>query len=306
MRFKKTFRYHQWLLVLLLIPNFSPAQPPSYPDTLHRGRLSAVILAESAFYLAGLSYLQFVWYRDHQPVPFHWYNDNAGWLQLDKAGHMYAAYFQSAVGYHALRWAGVSHKKSLLYGGTLGMVLQTPIEIFDGLYEGYGFSWGDMAANAMGTLLFISQQAWLHDQVVRMKFSYAPSDYAQYRPWVLGGTHGERFFQDYNGHTYWLSTNLKSIFRSSSLPSWLNLAVGYSGNGMLAEFSNPEVSRGIRMPDLIRYRQYFLSVDVDLTKLKISNPYLRTFLWLLNYIKIPAPTLEYNRIDGFRLRALYF
>ncbi len=306
MKFEKVSRYYWSLLILLLLPSLTFSQPSSYPDTLHQGRLRTVILAESAFYVAGLSYLQFVWYRNHESVPFHWYNDNAGWLQLDKAGHMYTAYFQSSVGYHALRWAGVSHKKSLLYGGTLGIVLQTPIEIFDGLYEGYGFSWGDMIANAAGSVLFITQQAWLNDQVVRMKFSYSPSDYAQYRPWVLGSTQGERFFQDYNGHTYWLSTNLKSIFRSSSLPTWLNLAIGYSGNGMLAEFRNPEVSRGIQMPDLIRYRQYFLSVDVDMTKLKINSPYIGSLFWLLNYVKIPAPTLEYNRVDGLRLRALYF
>lgn len=295
-----------YFLALILCTHFTFAQSFTYPDTLHHGRLRTVILAESTFYVAGLSYLQFVWYRDHESVPFHWYNDNAGWLQLDKAGHMYAAYFESEIGYHALRWAGVSHQKSLLYGGTLGLVLQTPIEIFDGLYEGYGFSWGDMIANAVGSALFLSQQAWLHDQVVRMKFSYSPSNYAQYRPWVLGSTHGERFFQDYNGHTYWLSTNLKSIFRSSSLPPWLNVALGYSGNGMLAEFRNPEVSRGIQMPDLVRYRQYFLSVDVDLTKLEIYNPFLKKVFWALNYIKIPAPTLEYNRVDGLRLRALYF
>ena len=294
-----------FLLATVLLVSTTSAQS-TYPDTLHTGRLRGVILAESTFYAAGLSYLQFVWYRDHESVPFHWYNDNDGWLQLDKAGHMYAAYFESEIGYHALRWAGVSHKKSLWYGGTLGLVLQTPIEVFDGLYEGYGFSWGDMIANAAGSALFITQQAWLGEQAVRMKFSYSPSSYAQYRPWVLGETHGERFFQDYNGHTYWLSANLKSIFRSSRLPPWLNVAWGYSGNGMLSEFRNPEVSRGIQMPSLTRYRQFFLSVDVDLTKLPVSNPYLKKVLWALNYIKIPAPTLEYNRVDGFKVRALYF
>lgn len=295
-----------FLLITVLTISTTLAQSPTYPDTLRRDRLRAVILAESAFYAAGLSYLQFVWYRNHKSVPFHWYNDNAGWLQLDKAGHMYAAYFESEIGYHALRWAGVSHKKALWYGGTLGLVLQTPIEVFDGLYEGYGFSWGDMVANAAGSALFIAQQARLDEQVVRMKFSYSPSSYAQYRPWVLGSTHGERFFQDYNGHTYWLSANLKSIFRSSNLPPWLNVAWGYSGNGMLSEFRNPEVSRGIRMPDLTRYRQFFLSVDVDLTKLPIANPFLKKMLWALNYIKIPAPALEYNRAKGLRLRVIHF
>ena len=298
-------------IICLLVSFFASihltnAQSPTHPDTLNPARLRTVILAESAFYVAGLSYLQFVWYQDHQRVPFHAYNDNAGWLQLDKAGHMYAAYFESAIGYHSLRWARVSRRKSLIYGGLLGLVLQTPIEVFDGLYEGYGFSWGDMAANAAGSLLFTAQEALWDQQIIRMKFSYSPSAYAQYRPWVLGDTQAERFFQDYNGHTYWLSLNLPSLFRSSSLPPWLNVAVGYSGNGMLAEFSNPTVSRGIRMPDLIRHRQYFLSVDLDLSRIKTQNPFLRRILHVLNIIKVPAPSLEYNRVDGLRFRAIYF
>ena len=294
-----------WLNIFIVI-NLSEAQPLTHPDTLNPARLRTVIIAESAFYVAGLSYLQFVWYRNHERVPFHWYNDNAGWLQLDKAGHAYAAYFESAIGYHALRWAGVSRHKALWYGGLLGLVLQTPIEVFDGLYEGYGFSWGDMGANAAGSALFMVQEAWLGRQAVRMKFSYAPSPYAQYRPWVLGESPGQRFFQDYNGHTYWLSLNLHSVAPSWGLPPWLNVAVGYSGNGMLSEFTNPAFSRGIRMPDLVRHRQYFLSVDLDLTQIPVRNAYLRGLFRVLNIIKIPAPALEFNRVDGLRLRAVYF
>ena len=294
------------LFCFFAIPHLAAAQPRSYPDTLHPARLRTVIMAESAFYVAGLSYLQFVWYRNHERVPFHWYNDNRGWLQLDKAGHAYAAYFESAIGYHALRWAGVSRRKSLWYGGMLGVVLQTPIEVFDGLYEGYGFSWGDMAANAAGSLLFAGQQALWDEQRVRMKFSYAPSPYAQYRPWVLGETHGQRLFQDYNGHTYWLSLNFNSVAPQWGLPPWLNVALGYSGNGMLSEFTNPAFSRGIRMPDLARHRQYFLSVDLDLTRFNPRSRLLRSLFRALNLVKIPAPALEYNRVDGLRLRPVYF
>ncbi len=294
-------------IVLVIVSTLTTVGQSSIaPDSVSSSRLRTVILAESAFYVAGLSYLQFVWYQDHERVPFHTYNDNAGWLQLDKAGHTFAAYFESAIGYHSLRWAGVNRRKSLLYGGLLGLVLQTPIEVFDGLYEGYGFSWGDMVANAAGSLLFVTQEALWEQQLVRMKFSYAPSSYAQYRPWVLGDTQIERFFQDYNGHTYWLSFNLPSLFNSSLLPPWLTIAIGYSGNGMLAEFTNPTFSRGIRMPDLIRYRQYFLSVDLDLSRIDVQNPYLQALLRVLNSIKFPAPTLEYNRVTGLRFRPIYF
>ncbi|WP_338760705.1 DUF2279 domain-containing protein [Bernardetia sp. ABR2-2B] len=269
-------------------------------------RLSVVILSKSAFYIAGNSYLQFVWYKDHKPVPFHFYNDNKGWLQLDKVGHFYAAYHESKVGYNSLKWADVSDKKAFWYGGFLGLILQTPIEIFDGLYEGYGFSVGDMIANASGSGLFMTQQHFFKEQIILPKFSYSPSPYAKYRPWVLGESHTNRFFQDYNGHTYWFSTNLKRIFKNKNIPSWLNIAFGYSGNGMLAEFENPEFSRGIEMPKLERHRQFLLSLDVDMTKIKTKSKFLKGLLGTINLLKIPAPALEYNKEKGFVVHGIYF
>jgi len=59
----------------------------------------------------------------------------------------------------------------LIYGGMLGFMLQAPIEILDGMYEGWGFSWGDMAANAAGSGLVIGQELLFNEQVVKYKFS---------------------------------------------------------------------------------------------------------------------------------------
>ena len=85
----------------------------NYPDTLNRKILSTAIIAESAFYLGGMSYLQFIWYKDHDRVPFHFYNDNSGYLQVDKFGHAFGAYMESYIGYHWLRRAGVPKNKSI-------------------------------------------------------------------------------------------------------------------------------------------------------------------------------------------------
>ena len=41
---------------------------------------------------------------------------------MDKAGHAFSAYHESLASYRALRWAGVSKKKALIYGGTAGIV----------------------------------------------------------------------------------------------------------------------------------------------------------------------------------------
>ena len=264
-----------------------------------------VIGSEAGIYTTGLSFLAFIWYKDKERVPFHWYDDSKGYLQMDKAGHAFGAYWESRAAYHALRWAGVSRKKALWFGGTAGLVFQTPIEIFDGLYEGWGFSWPDMAANAFGAALFSAQEAIWNEQRITMKFSYSPSIYPSYHP-ILGESPVESFFLDYNAHTYWLSGNLKSLSGIKALPPWLNIAVGYSANGMIYEYYNPIWYNGRLLPYLPRYRQWLLSLDVDFTKIPTRKRWLKQVYGFLNLIKIPFPTLEYSRAFGFRLYPIYF
>ena len=44
--------------------------------------------------------------------------------------------------------------------------------------------------------------------------------------------------KDYNGQTYWLSANLKSFFKKSNVPTWLNISVGYGAEGMFGATEN--------------------------------------------------------------------
>ncbi|GAB3332768.1 DUF2279 domain-containing protein [Marivirga atlantica] len=277
----------------------------SHPDTLNKVALRKVILTESVSYAAGLSFLHFIWYKDTDRVPFHYYDDSKGYLQLDKGGHAFTAYRESAAAYRALRSSGVSKKKALLFGGPMGLVFQTPIEIFDGLYEGWGFSWSDMIANTFGSALFMAQEVAFDQQILLMKFSYSPSPYAAYYP-PLGDTPVEQFFYDYNGHTYWLSANINSIVENSWVPDWLNVAVGYSGNGMLKEFENPSTYRGEALPEFIRHRQCILSLDIDFSRIHTDRKWLKMILRAANLIKVPFPALEYNKVEGFVFRSLYF
>ncbi len=295
-------------LLILLASSMANGQVKSetaYPDSIDKSELRKVILTESVSYAAGLSFLHFIWYKDTDRVPFHYYDDSKGYLQLDKGGHAFTAYRESAAAYRALRSAGVSKKKALLFGGPIGLVFQTPIEIFDGLYEGWGFSWSDLIANTFGSALFMAQEVAFDQQILLMKFSYSPSPYAAYYP-PLGDTPVEQFFYDYNGHTYWLSANINSIVENSWVPDWLNVAVGYSGNGMLKEFENPSTYRGEALPEFIRHRQYILSLDIDFSRIHTDRKWLKMILRAANLIKVPFPALEYNKIEGFVFRPLYF
>lgn len=293
------------LLGLTSILYAQPAFKKNYPDQLNKKRLYTVIGAEAASYAAGLSFLGLIWYKDKERVPFHFYDDTKGYLQMDKAGHAFGAYRESYAVYHALRWAGVPKKKALLYGGPAGLVFQTPIEIFDGLYEGWGFSWPDMVANTFGAALFTSQEILFDEQLILMKFSYFPSIYPDYHT-ALGESHLERFFLDYNAHTYWLSANLQGITKNPNLPKWLNVAVGYSANGMIKEFENPKYYKGESFPHLERYRQFVISLDIDFSKIKSKKKWVQKILRAANLVKLPFPALEINRIDEMRFRPFYF
>ena len=275
-----------------------------HPDSLNKKRLIATSSIASTTYVAGLSYLGFIWYKDHARVPFHFYDDSKGYLQMDKWGHAYSAYYESLAFTRALQWSGLPKKKAAIIGGFSGLLFQTPIEIFDGLYEGWGFSWTDMVANAGGSALFGIQEALLSDQYVRMKFSYSPSGYPIYHA-SLGESEIERFFLDYNAHTYWLSANIRSITKLKT-PTWLNLSFGYSANGMIFEFDNPSIYKGKPFPNLPRYRQYIFSLDVDLSKIKTKSRFLKLVFGAANTIKFPLPAIEFNELGEVKWHFVYF
>lgn len=272
----------------------------------HKTRLAVVVGTGSAVLIAGSFYLSEIWYADRERVPFQFYNDNGGWLQMDKFAHSYVAYHQSYWGYEALRWAGVSKQKALWYGGSLGFMLQLPIEIFDGMYEGYGFSWGDVGANAAGSTLFVVQEMAWNEQRILPKFSFLPSPYPDLRPGTLGRNVGAQLVQDYNAQTYWFSFSPASFFDWDRWPQWLCLSVGYSGEGMLGEFENPDFIRGESVQHIDRYRQYLISLDIDTRKIKTRHKFLQALLHAANLIKIPAPAIEFNRKEGVAFKPLYY
>jgi hypothetical protein len=121
----------------------------------------------------------------------------------------------------------------------------------------------------------------------------------------------ERTLKDYNGQTYWLSVNPWSFAKKSKFPKWLNIAVGYGAGGMLGGYTNtwtdPETNAAHSRTDITRYRQFYLSPDIDLSKITIKGK-TPNILRLLNGLKIkfPLPTLEYNTKGEFKMHAVYF
>ena len=296
-----------FILSFLLSSNtvFSQDSLAVETNKVNKKKLATAIVTESVLYTGLLSGLQFVWYKDSERVPFHLYDDSKGYLQIDKMGHAYGAYAESYLCYKWLRNAGVSKNKSLLYGGTMGIIMQTPIEVFDGIYEGWGFSWSDMAANTAGSLLLIGQELLFDKQLFQYKFSFQRSIYADQSNGYLGDTQLESLFYDYNGHSYWLSTNVNHLIKNDRIPDWLNIAVGYSANGMFGEFENRSSWGGVALPETERYRQFFLSPDLDWTKVPTKSKFVKSLFHALNFIKFPAPAIEYNTQGKLKAHWLY-
>ena len=109
--------------------------------------------------------------------------------------------------------------------------------------------------------------------------------------------------KDYNGQTYWLSFNVHSFTKDSFTPKWLNVAIGYGGEGMLYGNDAEAIENGIIQNP---FRQFYLSLDVDLTKITTKYHFLKTLFSVFNTIKIPAPTLQYDEYNGLRAHFIYF
>ena len=272
-------------------------------DTLHKPRRNAVVITEATAGGLTLLGLNQLWYSDFERSKFQTINDNNEWLQMDKLGHAFTAYQVGKFGADVLDWSGVNKKDQLLYGATLGFSFLTAVEVLDGFSKEWGFSWGDFAANASGTGLYIGQELLWQEQRIALKYSFRRTGFAAQRPDKLGAGFLEESLKDYNGQTYWLSANLHSFFKQSKLPKWLNVAFGYGGEGMLAGTKAKQIEL---FGQQNRRRQYYLSLDIDLTKINTNSHILRTLFNIFNVIKVPLPTVEFTDKNDIKFHAIYF
>jgi len=290
---------------VLTLSFFYGSSQPIKPDSIayNPKRLRAVVISEAAIYAGSLYLLNDLWYKDYPRSSFHFFDDNKEWLQMDKLGHATTSCTIGELGYEALKWCGVENKKAIWYGGSLGSVYLLTIEILDGLSSEWGFSVGDFSANTFGSVVFMSQQFAWNEQRIKFRWSYHQTEFPDYSPALLGSNFQESVLKDYNGQTYWLSANIFSFLKKDSrFPKWLNIAVGYGAEGMIGGYENPPSP----MPHFNRYRQFYLSPDIDFTKIKTKSKFLKVVFYTLNSLKFPAPALEYSKEKNFRLKPLYF
>jgi hypothetical protein len=266
-------------------------------DSVNRKRLTTVVVSSAVIVPATYAGLYQVWYKNSPRQSFSFFNDNAEWKQLDKAGHFFSSFYFSYGSSQVLKWANVNPAKADLAGALAGFLILAPIEIFDGYSAEYGASSGDLIADAAGPLFFLGQKKLWNEIRIVPKYSFHRTGFAKLRPNLLGDTFVSESIKDYNGQTQWLSVDMDKFLR---FPKWLNLAAGYGAEGMVYAHDAENSLHGYSS-----YRQYYLSVDFDLTAIKTRSKFLKTVLFLANTIKLPAPAIEFSK-KGMEFRAFYF
>lgn len=291
---------------------FTTTQPDSI--TPNKNRVWTVAGLHAGIYAGALVLLNEAWYKDYPKESFHVFNDGGEWLQVDKVGHAWSAYQLSRVSMASWKWAGLNRKQQIWLGGLSGAAFQTTIEFLDAHSAEWGWSWGDFAANMAGSALLIGQELGWNEQRVSFKFSFHQMKYSDpllndRSDELFGSSIPERMLKDYNGQTYWLSANLRSFFKQSKIPGWLNIAVGYGASGMFGGYENkwtdPETGIEYDRTDIPRVRQWYLAPDVDFTRIKTKSKFLRSVFYCLNAIKLPAPALVFSN-GKFAVHGFYF
>ncbi|MEZ4758939.1 MAG: hypothetical protein R2810_04015 [Flavobacteriales bacterium] len=187
--------------------------------------------------------------------------------------------------------------------GGIGLVYLTGVELMDGRSAGWGFSWWDMAANVVSTGLFIGQDLAWGEQRIVPKFSAHLTHFAAQRPNLLGETVPERLLKDYNGQTYWLSAAPRSFFKGFAAACVALHFRRLWGRGHGERLLVPESGDAVTANGE-PFRQYFLSLDVDLTRCTRSS-FLRT-VFTLNCIKVISPCAGVRSNGRVLAHGLYF
>ena len=239
--------------------------------------------------LFAFNQLRHIWDQENMTKmhSMNWWNDVHNYQRMDKIGHFTDAYFVSDLTSKLYRWSGISGTESVWYGALTGWLWMLQIEISDGFFADWGFSWLDLSANTLGSGFFVLQH---------------------YFPEVLGGLHPKisynvsskwknnlyektpkAFIDDYEGITFWMAINPYHYFPDSwkrGFPKWLaplGIAVGYGAEG-IAE--NPQFGRP----------QWYVGLDIDLRKIPIGNEsgFFKFIKSELNFIRLPLPTIRFT------------
>ena len=257
---------------------------PSCP--LSSSQLGAVRTGVGSAFVGGNAYLYHyfkkAWWSGERAPHFFFHADwDQEFRDQDKFGHMLGGYHLARFGYASLRTACVSEKKALFWSTAYAAAFQLQIEIFDGQFIKYGFSYADMIANTTGQTLAVMQELHPSLRAVKPTFSY-------HRTMALrNGVSAElRPSLDYSGQTYWFSTDVNRLLPDDAKKYWPSF-IRFSAGHSVTDWINAETGAAQRGKRII-----VLSLDFDPEKLPGDAPWWKSVKHTLSYYRFPAPALQ--------------
>jgi len=255
---------------------------PNQLNAVRAGVLSAFIGGNAYLY----HYFKKAWWSGDPAPHFFFHADWDQWFRdQDKFGHMFGGYHLARIGYAGLREACVGDKKAIFWSAAYAAAFQLQIEMFDGRFKKYGFSYADVIANTTGQTLAVLQELHPSWRAIKPTFSYHKTS-------ALANTEngtipGElRPSLDYSGQTYWFSADMNALLPESAKrywPSFIRLSAGHS----ITDWVDPATGSVVRAK-----RKILLSLDFDADKLPGNAPWWRSVKRTLSYYHFPAPALE--------------
>lgn len=226
----------------------------------------------------------------------HFYQQQAWWLGsrgefwvvndwtysrgIDKLGHMYGSYLMTNLSSFAFQWAGVTERKSYLFGAISAMAFEFYTEIEDGFHNDYGFSPGDFFVDVAGAAIPLAQYRFPVLRNFRLKWSYWPSK--GFLNEVRAGKN--RFFvDDYEGQTYWLAIDPHFLMGEglrNAIPAWLGIAVGRGVTG-IGEVHSGRWQNGTPVT--------YVALDYNFSCIETESGFLKGLFRALDFIRLPAP-----------------
>lgn len=272
----------------IALPFSLRAQAPDSSCSARRENLTAIRAGVGTAFVASNAYLWHYfkkawWSGEKAPHLFFRADWDLAFRDQDKFGHVFGGYHLTRVGHDALKYACVSEKKAQLISAAYALFFQTQIEIFDGHYKKYGFSYADELANASGMVLAVAQARHPWVKAIKPTMSYHETAALRNR-----GRYATelRPSLDYSGQTYWFSTDINALLPDDKKQFWpaaLRLSVGHS----ITDWVSPIDGHEMRAK-----RKLLISIDLDPEKLPGDNHLWKEIKHQMSYYHLPAPALQ--------------
>jgi uncharacterized protein YfiM (DUF2279 family) len=264
-----------FLIIFSCVSVFGQSEEPPAEQKIDYLKLSAI----GGITFGGLIYghilqSQVFWNDKKTSFHFNWRDDWTYALGSDKYGHFYFPYLVTNIYTQALEWSGIEKERSIIYSASFAFAYQTYVEIFDGITEDLGFSWGDFAANTLGAAYPYLQYKIKPLENFGFKISYEKSERFKQ------GSH-RHIIDDYESTYNWLSINVYNFLPDNIknyYPSFINFAIGHSVKNLNSTSGgNHEI---------------FIGLDWNLEALPGDFWLLKLLKKNLNYYHFPAPSIK--------------